>query len=568
MKLLPGSSFLPAFVLATLLLAVRSPALGNVDPVGMRDETDAAVANDEKMAWWREAKFGLFIHWGVYAVPARKSEWVMAMDKIPVAEYRAFAKNFNPVHYDPVSWAKMAKNAGMRYMVITSKHHEGFALWPSDASDWDIGDATPYKKDLLGPLAEAARAEGLKFGLYYSQGQDWVNKGGGRYGPTWDPAQDGDFDEYLHNVALPQVKEILTRYKPDILWWDTPAYMNPERAQYFIDLLADQPHILMNNRLGGRIPGDFKTPEQYVPAGGYSGDWETCMTIGNSWGYVETEKPAKTAPELIRKLAEIVSKGGNFLLNISPKPDGSLPEDQVSALEGVGQWMAGNSASIYGTTRSPFDRLSWGYATQKGKMVYLHVTKWPADGRLLVPLLNKRARATLLASPDTELPVSYEDNRLVIDVPPEAPDPANTVIALQLTEDPKAIPSPLAGAAVSVSSEDPDRPASNLMDGGRDSAWAAQKGETMATLDFVLKEPVVLNGFAFDEPETGERPKQKFLVETEVNGAWTKLAEGTTNDARGAQGNFKPQALQSFRITLETEKVSPTLAEFRLYRPE
>jgi len=292
------------------------------------------------------------------------------------------------------------------------------------------------------------------------------------------------------------------------------------------------------------------------------------MTIGNSWGYIETEKPAKTSRELIQKLAEIVSKGGNFLLNIGPKPDGSLPEDQVSALEGVGPWMAVNSESIYGTTRSPFDRLSWGYATRNGKTVYLHVLKWPADGRLLVPLLNKDVRARLLASPEAPLPVSYEDKRLVIEVPPEAPDPAITVIALELKEDPKTLPSPLVGAAVSVSSEDPDRPASHLMDGGRDSAWAAQKGETMATLDFVLTEPVVLNGFAFDEPETGARPKQKFVVEAEINGVWTKLAEGTTNDARGAQGNFKPQALQSFRITLETEKESPTLAEFRLYRPE
>ena len=187
--------------------------------------------NDGRMSWWREAKFGLFIHWGVYAVPARKGEWVMHNEKIPVATYRAFAKDFNPVKYDPTAWAALAKEAGMRYVVITAKHHEGFALYPSDVTDWDIADASPYKKDLLGPLLESVHQAGLKMGFYYSQAQDWVHPGGAKKfheeGQGWDVAHKGNFDAYLKTIALPQTRELITRYQPDVFWWDTPDWMTP-----------------------------------------------------------------------------------------------------------------------------------------------------------------------------------------------------------------------------------------------------------------------------------------------------------------------------------------------------
>jgi alpha-L-fucosidase len=217
---------------------------------------------DERMRWWRDAKFGLFIHWGVYAVPAGTyngrqvpgiGEWIMRRGPIPVAEYRAYAKQFNPVKYDPEAWAALAQEAGMKYIVITSKHHDGFALFDSKVTDWDIVDATPYKKDVVAPLANAARKRNLKFGLYYSQAQDWTHPGGAKSGlkegEGWDEVHKGSFDDYLQKIAVPQVREILTNVKPDILWWDTPTWMTRPRAEPLNALLSLRPGVITNNRL-------------------------------------------------------------------------------------------------------------------------------------------------------------------------------------------------------------------------------------------------------------------------------------------------------------------------------
>lgn len=407
---------------------------------------------DARMAWWRDARFGMFIHWGVYAVPAGTykgeqvkgiGEWIMLRGKIPVDEYKAYAKEFNPTKYDPQSWADLAKEAGMRYIVITAKHHDGFALFPSDVTDWDIADASPYGKDLIGPLAEAARAEGLKFGLYYSQAQDWTHPGGAKAGMDegegWDDAQKGDFDEYLKNIACPQVSEILSRYKPDVLWWDTPRWMNEERANLLIPLLKLNPGIIHNNRLG-HYKGDTDTPEQHIPATGFPDrDWEVCMTMNGTWGYKSYDHDWKSTEDLIQKLCDIASKGGNFLLNIGPKPDGTIPQESVDRLKQVGAWMDVNGESIYGTTASPFHRLTWGRCTKKsgtgGTTLYLHVFDWPADGKLVVPgLLSMPSSIKLLQNGAqlTAVAIEGEEPGIVIDVPKDAPDPIAAVVKLEL----------------------------------------------------------------------------------------------------------------------------------------
>jgi alpha-L-fucosidase len=328
--------FLVASLAAFTVLSPMARALEG-DPYA--DETPAQ--RDARMAWWREAKFGMFIHWGVYAVPAGTydgkqingiGEWIMRNGKIPVASYQAFAKDFNPVKYDPAAWASLAKEAGMRYMVITSKHHDGFTLFPTAASKWNIVDATPWKKDLIGPLAEAARSQGLKFGLYYSQAQDWTNPGGAKSGMKdgdgWDDAHKGSFDKYIDEIAVPQVREILTRYQPDVLWWDTPHLMNDERAAKLAKLLPLKPGIIHNNRLGGGYKGDTETPEQHIPATGFPGrDWESCMTMNGTWGFGKNDHNWKSATTLIHNLCDIASKGGNYLLklwNNSPLHGGEL----------------------------------------------------------------------------------------------------------------------------------------------------------------------------------------------------------------------------------------------------
>ena len=238
------------------------------------------------MKWWREARFGMFIHWGVYSVPAGTykgkqipsiGEWIMNRGKIPVAEYKQFAQQFNPVRYDPEAWVRLAKEAGMKYIVITSKHHDGFALFDSKVTDWDVVDATPYGKDLLKPLAAACEKNGIKLGFYYSQAQDWNHPGGAAAGGHWDPAQNGDMDEYIRKIAAPQVKEILSNYgKIAVLWWDTPVDMTKARADMLLPLIKLQPGIIINNRLGGGYGGDLSTPEQDNP-----GDRHARPRLGN-----------------------------------------------------------------------------------------------------------------------------------------------------------------------------------------------------------------------------------------------------------------------------------------------
>jgi alpha-L-fucosidase len=420
---------------------VRSP-----DPYANETQEE----RDARMAWWRDAKFGMFIHWGVYAVPAGTykgeqiggiGEWIMRRAEIPVAEYKAYAPRFTASKYDPEAWADLAKRAGMRYMVITSKHHDGFALYDSKVTDWDAVDAGGAGRDLIAPLAAAARSRGLKFGLYYSQAQDWTHPGGAKSGleegESWDEANKGDFDEYLRSIAEPQVQEILSTFRPDILWWDTPKWMNEERAARLIPYIKLVPGIIHNNRLGGGFRGDTETPEQHIPATGFKDrDWEVCMTMNRTWGYKSYDHEWKSVEDLLHKLCDIVSKGGNFLLNVGPTAEGEIPQPSIERLEAVGRWMDVNGEAIYGTTASPFHKLLWGRCTKKvredGATLYLHVFDWPADGKLRVPGLRSTVqRASLLAGGEV-LPCVKSEEGITVQLPESAPDPIVSVIRLEI----------------------------------------------------------------------------------------------------------------------------------------
>ena len=431
------------------------------------------LSKDERMKWWREARFGMFIHWGVYAQwggvyhghqQARGgAEWIMNRSKIPVAEYQQKAKEFNPTKYDPDAWVKMAKDAGMKYIIITAKHHDGFALFNSKASTWDITDATAYGKDLLKPLAEACKKYGVKLGFYYSQAQDWNNPGGsvarkemreGWPNPDsaridaytkahkghWDPAQETKtFDQYIDDVAVPQVKELMTNYgEVAVLWWDTPTNMTDEAALKLQAQLKLQPNIITNDRLKRpNFPGDTKTPEQKIPTQAELDgmDWETCMTMNGSWGYKSWDDKWKSTETLIRNLVDIASKGGNYLLNIGPKEDGTIPQESIDRLQQIGAWMKVNSEAIYATKASPLAPLPWGRVTKKETAttttLYFSVFDWPKDGKLFVPgLKNKIISAKLLAGGD--LKVKSKDGGIVMKVPATAPDAIATVIKVEL----------------------------------------------------------------------------------------------------------------------------------------
>ena len=429
---------------------------------------------DERMQWWREARFGMFIHWGVYAVPAgtyhghrinKAAEWIMNRGKIPVAEYQQFARQFNPVKYDPEAWVKMAKAAGMKYIVITAKHHDGFALFKTSASKWNVVDATPYGKDLLKPLAAACRKYGIRLGFYYSQAQDWNNPGGaasrkvaseGWANPDsaridaytaahhghWDPAQTTDsMGDYIDKVAVPQVRELLTNYGDvAVLWWDTPTDMTDAWAEKLHAQLSLQPKIITNDRLKRPdFPGDYKTPEQKIPnLSELDGkDWETCMTMNGTWGYKSYDNNWKTPTTLIHNLVDIASKGGNYLLNVGPTAEGEIPQGSVDALKAIGAWMKVNGEAIYGTTASPFGLLPWGRCTKKAKggntVLYLSVFDWPRDGKLRVPGLKSAVIGATLLAGGNALTTSAGADGLVIDVPAKAPDPVASVIRVEMS---------------------------------------------------------------------------------------------------------------------------------------
>jgi len=390
-------------------------------------------ATDAKMDWWKEAKFGMFIHWGLYSIPAGTwgdqkmkrvigSEWILNVLKIPIADYTKLAPQFNPTNFNADNFVLLAKEAGMKYMVFTAKHCEGFAMFQTKADPFNIMDASPYKKDIVKALAESCKKYNMPFGVYYAQALDWYHAGGGSYDKKWDKAQEGKFSDYIEKISLPQVKELVNNYQPRIIWFDTPAEMTPELAKQFTGFLEKHPEIIYNDRLGGGVEGDLTTPEQYIPSTGIPGkNWESCMTMNETWGYNADDHDWKSAETLIRNLIDIASKGGNYLLNVGPDATGLIPQPSVERLKEVGKWMKTNGEAIYCTQANPFAETAWGRVTQKqnGKntKLYLHIFDWPADGKIsLFGLQNKVKRAYALTNPAKNLKTEQNPAQLSISV--------------------------------------------------------------------------------------------------------------------------------------------------------
>lgn len=417
-----------------------------------RGEQPAAQDNS-RSARLRDAKFGMFIHWGLYAIPA-KGEWVMASEKRTVADYGKLAQKFNPVQFDAEQWVRIAKAAGMRYIVITAKHHDGFAMFGSKASAYNIVDSTPFGRDPLEELARACEEGGIGLGFYYSQFQDWHHPGGG--GGKWDPAQHGKLESYFAKVAFPQLRELLTGYGPVFsLWFDTPGPPEITRAADFAGLVRSvQPQTLVNSRVlysGRAINGlddqqldglaqmgvDYLTyADRQIPARPQWPDWETCMTLNESWGYNAKDKHWKSPRELIEQLVKVASRGGNFLLNVGPSAAGLIPEPSVERLREVGRWLEVNGRAIYGTTAGPLGTVNWGRSTARidkdgSGSLFLHVFDWPKDGNLSVPgLRSKIAKASLLAD-GAVLETTAGAEGVVVALPAVAPDPIASVIELK-----------------------------------------------------------------------------------------------------------------------------------------
>ena len=423
---------------------------------------ETAAQKDARMAWWRDARFGMFIHWGLYAVPAGTwngervnglGEWIMAQAKIPVAYYAPLAKQFNPVQFDADAWVKTAKDAGMKYIIITSKHHDGFANFDSKVSTYDIVDATPYHKDAIKALASAAHRAGLRFGVYYSI-MDWHHpdaqsgaypdyNSGSFHSPT--------FARYVETYMKPQLRELVTQYPEiDVLWFDGEwvADWSDAQGRALYDWLHTmKPSLIINNRVGHSrqgmagmsankdAPGDFGTPEQQVPPEGLPGvDWETCMTLNDTWGFQSFDDNWKDSKTLVRTLVDVASKGGNLLLNVGPTAQGVIPAQSVSRLREMGDWTRANGESIYGTTASPYGLPSWGRYTARpsaGK-VYAHIFDWPKGKQLPLTGVTAKPRSVYLLADRKPLPVEQGEGGWIVSLPNVRPSAIDAVLVLEI----------------------------------------------------------------------------------------------------------------------------------------
>jgi alpha-L-fucosidase len=417
-------------------------------------------AERQRIAWFRDAKFGLFIHWGLYSQMAgywkgelvKGGEWAIKLNKLPIDEYRTLANVFNPVKFNADEWVGLAKASGMKYIVITSKHHDGFAMYKSAASNYNIVDATPFGRDPIKELKEACDRHGIRLGLYYSHAQDWNEPDA--YGNNWSFGDyKGDMDAYLEKKALPQIKELCEQYQPDIVWYDTPGGMTIERARKVVQLTRKSaPNALINSRVFNsneaglwdyRSGGDNEGYPYYqnVP-------WELCGTLNHSWAFKKWDTNFRPVNELLFHLIDAVSKNGNYLLNVGPTAEGVITEPYSERLLQMGKWLKVNGEAIYGCGGTAFGNefgdyreidgkrkfitkpAQWRSTTKKGK-VFIHVIQWPENGKLeLPPLKSNLKKASFLATSKRKVKFVQSPEKIVLSLPENAPDPLITVIQL------------------------------------------------------------------------------------------------------------------------------------------
>jgi alpha-L-fucosidase len=450
------------FFLAFVVVAAATVAVAG----GSQNRQPAPdSAKEARLSWFREAKYGLFIHWGLYAIPAGEwkgkrslglGEWIMNRSQIPVREYEALAAQFNPGKFDADAWVQLAQDAGMKYIVITSKHHDGFAMFKSNVSNYNVVDATPFKRNVLKELADACARRGMRLGFYYSQSQDWHEPNGA--GNTWDfgPDEKKDYDQYLRGKAEPQVRELLTGYGPvALIWFDTPRMMTGDRAQRFADIVRSlQPNTLIDGRLG--TEGDYRsTGDNVIPSDSSAEAWETPATINDTWGYRKDDTNWKSPGQIVFKLVDIVSKGGNYLLNVGPMADGTIPQPSQDILRTVGRWLKVNGEAIYGADSTPFGeelgepsakgakdvrgaqlvypQTEWRITTKPGKLYFTFFSE-PRAPFPMPAMKNAVKRAYQLAD-GTPVNVTSENGRVYLNINRPILDPMATTVVVEIEGD-------------------------------------------------------------------------------------------------------------------------------------
>jgi alpha-L-fucosidase len=466
-------------LLAVILLSIASAAIAEITKVSYPQPeknpawfVESMKTRDQRLEWFKEAKFGMFVHWGVYSqlagewqgkVSSGYSEHILRTHRIPLDTYaKEVAAKFNPVKFDADEWIRLLKAAGMRYFVITSKHHDGLAMWPSDVNEWDIADATPFERDPLAELRVACKKYGIHFGFYYSHAQDWSHPGGQRN--TWDfPYQPtekyGWFDDpqfaehiarseqYIKQKSIPQMLEIIERYQPEMIWFDTSGWVPPYQNQMVLKAMREvAPNMVVNSRIGTGL-GDYQStadqPDDLQPYYKEHDVWEGIPTTNLSYGYHAKDKSYKPVAFFIELLAKSAERGGNMLMNVGPMGNGQIAPEDVNILKGIGKWMDVNGEAIYGTSHTPLPPQTFGHVSRKGNNLYLHVTRWPVDGKITLAGLEtpiKTARFLAASWGDKTLTVTKASaNDWSIQGPAAAPDPVNTVIVVETKGEPVGI---------------------------------------------------------------------------------------------------------------------------------
>ncbi len=489
-----------------------------IDPSTSKQTARGGAAAQATLARWRADRFGLFIHWGLYAIPAGVwqgkrvpyiGEWMMYREQIPVATYAQLATRFHPRRFDPAAIVRLAREAGQRYLVITAKHHDGFAMYDSPSDPYNVVAATPWAHDPMRDLARECKKQGIMLGFYYSQDLDWHHPDGAWN--TWDyEAKKKDPNRYLREKVYPQLRELLTQYGPvGLIWFDTPLTITKAQSaaiRRFVQKI--QPGCLVSGRIGHGL-GDYGIPrDNQMPPGRLTGDWEVCATLNHTWGYKQHDHEWKSAANLIRTLVESASKNANYLLNIGPDATGRVPAASASRLRAVGRWLKANGDSIYGTAPSPFTHdFPWGRITTKGRTLYLHFFKKPARHFELRGLQTRVCSASPLLAPKQLLPLTQDKDaatgipRLRLDLARLRFAAPVTVVALQLTTAPKVTSGPIQepdGTLSLLTSEarigaDRGRPELQVTPigftarWGRTSDWLEWQGTALTPRDFTVE---------------------------------------------------------------------------------
>jgi len=549
-------------IVVSLLLAIVSTCLAA--------EADAPYlkAAPRDMQWWREARFGLFVHWGPVSLKGTEIGWSRGGERrgrkgkgpIPVEVYDNLYKQFNPVKFDADEWVRTAKAAGMKYVVFTTKHHDGFSMFDSDLTEYKITNS-PYGKDIVGQLAEACHKGGLRLGFYYSP-PDWHH-------PDYRTDRHKKYIDYLHG----QIRELCTNYgKVSILWFDglggkADDWNSPPLFKTIRDL---QPAILINNRAG--LPGDFDTPEQRVGRFQIDRPWESCITICRQWAW-KPDDHMKSLAECVQTLVRCAGGDGNLLLNVGPMPDGRIEPRQVRRLEEIGDWLDSHGESIYGTRGGPFKPGPYGASTRKGNRIYLHVFAWRDGAVLLPPIGPKVTGARVLGGGKAE--VEQTDAGLTVRVPEAGRDPIDTVIVLDL-DAPAADIEPVAWASGSVATgrkatasnvyrkDVAHYGAAKALDDDPRTRWATDNGVHEAHLEVDLGKPARIGRVTIDECVAYGQRVKKFRVEAEANGTWQTVFEGATIGRKFTK-SFEPVTARRVRLSILEATDGPTIWEFQLF---